>query len=82
MIYVADSSKEEVETKVHAWNDEHQLLTVMSVEYADDYPGYTVAVDGWTALETDVRAVAVELAAFIRNADPTWVIEEQMATGA
>lgn len=73
-LYVRQTPIERVEATVEAWQIRNERRLAVSIEEADEFPGYTVAVDVQMSDETELRRVLGELAAEIGDATPEWEI--------
>lgn len=74
-LYVRRTPLAEVERIVEQWQVEHDRRLPLNVEEADDFPGFTVAVDIDLSDETELRSVIADLVHRIGDAVPIWEIE-------
>lgn len=74
-LYVRRTPLADVERIVEAWQVEHDRRLPVNVEEADDFPGFTVAVDVAVSDEAEVRVILSDLAIRIGDAVPEWEIE-------
>lgn len=73
-LYVRQTPLVDVERVVEEWQVENDRALPVNVEAADDFPGFTVAVDISLGDETELRSIITDLADRIGDAVPIWEI--------
>lgn len=71
-LYVRQTPLASVERIVEEWQAEHDRRLPVNVEEADDFPGFSVAVDIELSDETELRAILRDLTERIGDAVPEW----------
>lgn len=78
-LYVRSTPLAEVERIVADWQKANRPLAV-NIEEADEFPGFTVAIDIEMADEAELRRVIRELAGLICDAVPEWQLRTRHRT--